>query len=428
MPEILFLRSLGSVSRGCMAVQIGCINSIKASIPDAKITIWSIRAKEDAIWKQYDVTVVQHPWFKKRKSNLLTLFTGFWNILFDYFRCSVSRIFKKCDYDKFDIIIDTNMDGFNEREYGLPYLVQSLAFTLLARYIVKKPIILVPASIGPFKTHIAKFLTKFVLGKIDIVTVRGTVSEQYLSTLKFKSAPVYLSADLGFLLPPCSLENARELLSSNGISLNSKPLIGLSPSIELSAWSFPDIPDKKVKHKKYVELMAWVTDYLIENFHVQVCFVPHVMARVSDEKSDDNLATQQIVQQVTNKSSVVIFPDWYSPEELKGIIGSLDMLVSCRMHAAIASTSMSVPTVVLAYGAKYEDVIGGTMGQQDYIVHVENCFNKVLAELKNRIDRAWSNREIIRGDLVKRGETAREQAIFFGKLARQLIETKNPVK
>lgn len=40
----------------------------------------------------------------------------------------------------------------------------------------------------------------------------------------------------------------------------------------------------------------------------------------------------------------------YTPAETKGIISHFDMLVSGRVHAAVAALSQSVPTTIIDYG------------------------------------------------------------------------------
>ena len=45
-----------------------------------------------------------------------------------------------------------------------------------------------------------------------------------------------------------------------------------------------------------------------------------------------------------------LFDGIYSPAETKGIIGQFDMLITGRVHAAVAALSQSVPTMIIDYG------------------------------------------------------------------------------
>jgi colanic acid/amylovoran biosynthesis protein len=46
----------------------------------------------------------------------------------------------------------------------------------------------------------------------------------------------------------------------------------------------------------------------------------------------------------------IVLDEVYEPWQTKAIIGSMDMLVSGRVHASVAALSQSVPTVLMDYG------------------------------------------------------------------------------
>ena len=93
------------------------------------------------------------------------------------------------------------------------------------------------------------------------------------------------------------------------------------------------------------------------------------------------------------------------------------------MHATIASTSLGVPTIAIAYGDKYYHIIGDTMGQEEYIVDVrEPSYDALLSELKSKIDALWENRDKVRGTLKERARIAEQAALSYGRLIQELVE------
>ncbi|GAF84814.1 unnamed protein product, partial [marine sediment metagenome] len=127
---------------------------------------------------------------------------------------------------------------------------------------------------------------------------------------------------------------------------------------------------------------------------------------------------------VSHKPAVKLLQGEYLADELKGIIGSCDMFLGCHLHPTIASTSMGIPTTVIASSDKYHRLIGKTMGQKAYIVDTRNCPpHELLTQIKARIDSLWANREAIKQELEKRAKMAKEQAWSYGKLIEELAQS-----
>ena len=114
----------------------------------------------------------------------------------------------------------------------------------------------------------------------------------------------------------------------------------------------------------------------------------------------------------------------YLPDEIKGIIGSCDMFIGCRMHSTIASTSQGIPTITIACADKFYRIIGKTMGQEEYIVDIRNqSVDELLAEMKSKLDSLWENRAKVNEELRERVKIAQQQAMLYGKLIKELVES-----
>ena len=83
------------------------------------------------------------------------------------------------------------------------------------------------------------------------------------------------------------------------------------------------------------------------------------------------------------------------------------------MHATIASTSMLVPTIGIAYSHKMHGIIGKMLGQEKYILDVKDLNYEGL---KSKVYNVWQNREGIRAELARRIPQVKEKALLSGEL------------
>ena len=103
----------------------------------------------------------------------------------------------------------------------------------------------------------------------------------------------------------------------------------------------------------------------------------------------------------------------------KAIIGKFDMLVSGRVHAAVAGLSQCIPTVIINYGhePKAHKLKGFALvaGQQDYVCDPSNNEDVI-----QKIYSCWQSREKIKEELEnlipKVKQMARENFILIKKL------------
>jgi polysaccharide pyruvyl transferase WcaK-like protein len=192
----------------------------------------------------------------------------------------------------------------------------------------------------------------------------------------------------------------------------------------MKRFSFGSSINNADRENKYIQLMADIIDYLKDTFDADVCLIPHMYGRLLSNKiENDRDVCEQIYSKVKNKQSVAIIHGEYMPDELKGIIGICDMFIGCRLHATIASTSLGIPTIAIAYGDKYYRIIGDTMGQEEYIVDItKSSYDEMSNEIKFKINSLWRNRDKVKETLTEKTKIVKEIAISYPKLVKELIE------
>ncbi len=430
--RILVVNLSNPLSHGGAAIAISLIGSLEAVSPEAEVSLMATRDSDVSIYTENygfkPECFVKHTWFRSRKSNFATLFASLGPAARSYLSCVWFNFLSKLGikahsiYDEYDIVLDLSSDSLNEY-YGIVYPLFSL-FQLDLILLCKKKVVVCPASIGPFKNPLMKRLVKRVLSKTDLVIAREETTLNFLKEVGLPENKIHFAADLAFLFEPVSKERAGEIVESLGIQVGGRPLIGIAPSTEIFRYCFTNISEAKGKYDEYVRLMAEATDYIIEKYGADIVFIPHFVFP-NEIVKNDKIASQDIYYQLKNKEYAKILLDDFRADEVKGVIGLCDMLLSCRMHAAIAATSSAVPTVALSFGHKFHSVLGDMINQDKCILRTDDIYENVLKALEKAIAYSWENRFLIKNDLRVRQKIVKKRALSAILKINELLDQNN---
>jgi len=323
------------------------------------------------------------------------------------------------EYTNTDLVLDLGGDSLGDVYGIIPCL--NILHSIYLGWIIGKPVIIYAQSIGPFNDIITRNFSKFILKRVDLITVREKITMNYLNEIGIDGSHIYLTSDSGFLLESTPKKTIMNILKMEGVPINKKPLIGISPGQSISRWAVNDHQNPKERYKRYVKFMAKVSDYLVEKLveklDATVILIPHVMTL-----DGDKIVSRKIYNSVKNKSRVNIITKEYTTDVMKGIIGACDLLIGSRTHSTVASTSMNVPTISLAYSHKSQGIIGDMLGQDEFIVDIrEMNFDNLFSETIRKIDLIWPQREEIKSELKKRMVKVKKNAMMNAKLVKFLI-------
>lgn len=413
------------LSNGDMAIAICMVKKLKTLIPDAHLTMLSnlpelASKRYKPYFKSYDVNVEGIPWFKQTKHPLLTKLCAVNRTLSTLVNCFFWRCLRplhinlpvRGDLQRYDIHIHCGADVHTEY-YGMLALYYSLCPWIFS-IITKKPFIICGETIGPFKDILTKFVVKSILNKASLIMVRDQISKDYLQAMGVRKS-IHLTADPAFILDPVCAEEASKILANEGIANRTQLLVGITASSLIYRFAFPDAKNLKDKRKKYVMLMANIADYVAERFNATVLLIPHTMA------AEDNLVHEQIYQKARDKTRVILTGRKYASDQFKGVIGKCHMFISCRMHAAIASTSMCIPTIAISYSHKFKGVLGPLLDTEKCVVNImHSTQGELFSEICQKIDYVWENREQITRELKNNMPEMRERALLNVELIREL--------
>lgn len=146
-----------------------------------------------------------------------------------------------------------------------------------------------------------------------------------------------------------------------------------------------------------------------------VVLVPHVFAR----NNDDRVISKKIYERVRYKRRVKLISNKYNPEELKGLIGQFELLISSRMHPIIHAISMCTPVIGIDYNFKVEELMR-RIGLESGVCHIVN-WN--YADLISKTNDMYSAREKIRKILITESKVMQNYALSNAKLIMNYLES-----
>ena len=413
MTKILFISLEQSQNKGDAARLIGLLILLQKSVPDAELIKLSFYPEIDyETFKDYNIKLVKIKDVKLSK--FMRLLRPLRCIVYKYLKLKqlVSNDPLLEQYAQANIIFDLSGDDLREETGFRGFFYQSYA--ALLGILMGKNMAICSSSIGPFKTRRGKLLAKFILNRMKVISVRESLSKEYLEKLGIKKQ-IYLVPDMGLLMPPAPLEAVRKILLNEGIDIDNRPLIGIS--VNETMMRILRLHKLEHKYNEFIILMARIVDYVIEKFNSYVVFIPHCVAPYGD----DRVCAKNIYKIIKNKDRVKLINTEYSPEELKAIIGQCDIFIGARMHSCIAAASMNVPFIAIVYNERRKDVMK-MFGLEEYICNVTIAS---FDEMKTKIEDILANREKVKEKLKTKVKMLNELALINGKLIKSLAKNQS---
>lgn len=307
-----------------------------------------------------------------------------------------------------DIIIDFSGDiwGENANLLGKDRFEVGLYKDLVAQKL-GKPTFMLAGSPGPFYNEESKKLAKEVFKNFTLITNREPLSTEILREDGFDVSRVQNLACPSFLFETTKNEEVKELLEKEVLFNESKPIVGFV----ICGWNFPDGPfDKWPREDNDYEVFAKAVEYVSNNLGAKVCLLSHSNGFLVPPAQFKLIHGRDypIIKQLQNvlqkrglAKDVYTLDEVYDPWTTKAIISNFDMLISGRVHAAVAGFSQYIPTVVIDYGhepkAHKLQGFARLVGQERFISNPS-----LEDDLTDKINSCWISRIEVREELKKR--------------------------
>lgn len=328
-----------------------------------------------------------------------------------------------------DLVVDLSGDiwGDNADFLGRHRFLVGLVKDRVAQ-LLGKPVVMIAGSPGPFTHPETLGFAREVFAHFSMVTNREPISEKVLRESGFDVSKVRSFACPAFLFEPGEEYKARSILQSIPQYDSGKGLVG----VILCGWNFPAGPfDKWPRSDDEFELFAKLIEHITEDLGLQVCLLSHSNGFTPPPQEFELIhgrdykvlkQLQEILAHRCIATNVFALDGIYDPWTTKAIIGCFDILVSGRIHGAVAGLSQGVPTVIIDYGqAPKAHKLRGfaeVVGLCEYVVDPGDLNNMIEV-----VDACWKNQLAIRQHLANKIPEVQDLAI---RNFTSLLELTNP--
>ncbi|MGC8861294.1 MAG: polysaccharide pyruvyl transferase family protein [Armatimonadota bacterium] len=263
--------------------------------------------------------------------------------------------------------------GFIHAYGGLtaPYLMWYQLFYIKLAHRLRKPVLVLPNSFGPFLGLGVKRQVKKALGSCAFVCARESVSAKALSELLGREVPMF--PDLGYFLRAADDEIGLEICRRHRVPVGHKRCVGFT----VRPYRFPGSRDAARLYDRYLEALAALVKH-VESLGFHPVFVTQVRGPSAHE--NDSLAICDLTKRLNG-----IEYSWVDYQgtcrELKAVYGRMDYLVGTRFHSVVFAQGLGIPSMAIAYGGNKANGIMGDMGLADYVVPIDKVTEEQLCNM-----------------------------------------------
>ena len=247
--------------------------------------------------------------------------------------------------------------------------------------IFKKKVMIYSQGMGPINKPLNRKLTKYILNKVDFITLRDEKSRKFLKEINVNNKNINVTADPVIGIIKSDLSLGHKILKDAGLEDNEKPIVGLSIR-------------GRNKDNKLVNMIARVCDRIIDEFGVNIVFIPF-------HQGEDIKIIEDIKVEM-NREAIGLTE--HGVDETLSIIGNLDLLVGVRLHSLIFGDIMNVPMIAISYDPKIDNFMNYL--DQQIISNIEDLDeDELIAEIKNKLN----NEDMYRLQLYNKIECLKER-------------------
>lgn len=292
-------------------------------------------------------------------------------------------------------------DSFSDI-YGVNRLLY-IALPQLLVLLLRKRLIILPQTLGPFKRTFSKIIAKIILRNAYKVYSRDFNGVKLAKQLmRGESCRIGFCYDMGFVMEPrISNNKIPKWLNEFNSSI---PLIGLNVSglLWMKGYNRRNMFGLMVEYDK---LIYDIVRCFIGIHNAHIMLVPHVLGTDNNSESDV-VVCRKICNEAKqeHRSYIHCVDEKLDQNELKAIIGKCQFFIGSRMHACIAALSQNIPAVGLAYSGKFLGVFQ-SIGMENLIIDLRsNKDSAIIQAIENIYKKRVEFRSVLeeRNALVKK--------------------------
>ena len=265
---------------------------------------------------------------------------------------------------------------------------------ILITKIVKVPVMIYAQGIGPINKKINKLLIKWILNKVNLITVRDNHSKKLLNNLGVSGPSIYVNSDPVFLLKK---KNINHIIDNHPyiqklVNSDNRPLIGIS------------VREYKSNGSDSKRIFAQAADYLIENYQAKIIFFPF-------QFDEDVHINEEILSLMKNKAEALKIK--LEPEELLSVLSQLSLVVGVRFHSIVFSSMVNIPFIAFNYDPKVRYFVED-LGLSELLLEIDE--DTSLKNFQEKIEYVIENNDKIKDILLEKANNLEVKALANNEL------------
>ncbi|MEX1078645.1 MAG: polysaccharide pyruvyl transferase family protein [Homoserinimonas sp.] len=406
-PHITIIGSALSGNKGAAAMLESAIQTLGTEIPGARFTLLSMYPDEDRRQNSYENLEIV-PASPRQLGVTINLLALLYRVLPPFRRLirRNSRAIRALTSSQ--VLLDQGGITFTDgREKFLLYNIASI----LPAMFVSTPVVKCAQAVGPFNNPVNRRAARYFLPKVHTIVTRGAKTHEFAKQLGLSN--LQAGADYAFSLELGGAEADQLQAELNLGFFDTGLIVGVSPSIVLQ---------KKVDARggDYVGQMVDFVNYLITSGK-RVVLIPH-SARTGTSKTHNNdlPLCQEIYEHLTETEPVLFIDRELPSQALRYLIGRCDLFVASRFHAMVSALAMAVPTLVIGWSHKYQEVLEMFDAEEWAMGHDD----LELAQLIERFEALASNRDRVAGTLAEHLPSVKQKSYEQAELIARIVHSR----
>lgn len=279
-----------------------------------------------------------------------------------------------------------------------------LLFQIMLGTLTSAPVMIYAPSMGPFRRKSSKSWCKRVLKRVDLISVRESISARHLMDLGIHLPKEYITIDSALQCPVDS-ELGEQVFVREDLD-RSRKYIGFVP-LELARFKGEGA---KVQ---YIELLVQLMRLLVSKFDAHLVAFPQGYLMWHDRPFIESLVSIAGMQ-----DRVHVLPEMYNSNEQQALVGEMDAFVSFRYHPGIFAWRQCVPCVNVAYEHKVRGFMQA-LDMEEFCLGLDTLTAPLLVE---KLSQVWQERESIEKRVRPKIEELERLSLKNSYLASLLLE------
>lgn len=271
-------------------------------------------------------------------------------------------------------------------------------FIIAMAHLAGTKVMLYAQGIGPIIGSLAEHVMRFIVNRVNLITVRDKGSLDELARLGITRPHIECTADPVLGIHPTGREAGRAILAHYHAD-GARPVLGISVR-DWCGWTH------------YKQVLAEVADTVIREQGARVVFLP--MQYPEDVHAAESVAA---LMQERDSGLCTVLRDEYNTSEFLSLVGNMDLMLGVRLHALIFAGVMGVPMIGISYDPKIDRFLD-SIGEQP----IGNLKDVEAHELMVELRRKWDDRKGFRERNASLLADLRTRASRNAELAFGLIE------